>query len=93
MGAASGIELAKVLQRRLPDLPVLLASGYSHVLAQDGLHGFELLHKPYSADQLGRILGKVVPPRTAATDGQVGGTQDHAGFPSESSWDGTTRTS
>lgn len=61
MPGMGGIELAKVLKRRLPSLPVLLASGYSHVLAQDGLHGFELLHKPYSADQLGRILGKVVP--------------------------------
>ena len=61
MPGMGGIALAKTLQRRLPDLPVLLASGYSHVLAQDGLHGFELLHKPYSADQLGRILGKVVP--------------------------------
>ncbi|MFY9293421.1 MAG: PAS domain-containing protein [Methylorubrum rhodinum] len=59
MPGMGGIELAKILQRRLPDLPVLLASGYSHVLAEDGLHGFELLHKPYSADQLGRILGKV----------------------------------
>ncbi|QIJ78109.1 PAS domain-containing protein [Methylobacterium sp. NI91] len=63
MPGMGGIELAKILQRRLPDLPVLLASGYSHVLAQDGLHGFELLHKPYSADQLGRILGKVAPSR------------------------------
>ncbi|GLS45245.1 hypothetical protein GCM10007884_32340 [Methylobacterium brachythecii] len=61
MPGMGGIELAKTLQRRMPDLPVLLASGYSHVLAQDGLHGFELLHKPYSADQLGRILGKVAP--------------------------------
>jgi PAS domain S-box-containing protein len=61
MPGMGGIALAKILQRRLPDLPVLLASGYSHVLAQDGLDGFELLHKPYSADQLGRILGKVAP--------------------------------
>ncbi|MDF9790666.1 PAS domain S-box-containing protein [Methylorubrum extorquens] len=61
MPGMGGIALAKTLQRRLPNLPILLTSGYSHVLAQDGLHGFELLHKPYSADQLGRILGKVVP--------------------------------
>ncbi|KAA0115653.1 PAS domain S-box protein [Methylobacterium sp. P1-11] len=61
MPGMGGIELAKTLQRRMPALPVLLTSGYSHVLAQDGLHGFELLHKPYSADQLGRILGRVLP--------------------------------
>ena len=65
MPGMGGIELAKLLQRRMPDLPVLLASGYSHVLAQDGSHEFELLHKPYSADQLGRILAKVVPRHAA----------------------------
>ena len=61
MPGMGGIELAKHLHRRFPDLPVLLASGYSHVLAQNGSHDFELLHKPYSADQLGRILARVVP--------------------------------
>ncbi|MCJ2109188.1 PAS domain-containing protein [Methylobacterium sp. E-041] len=60
MPGMGGIALARLLQRRLPGLPVLLASGYSHVLAQDGLEGFELLHKPYSADQLSRILGTLM---------------------------------
>ena len=60
MPGMGGIAMARLLQRRFPDLPVLLASGYSHVLAQDGLDGFELLHKPYSADQLARILGSLV---------------------------------
>jgi DNA-binding NtrC family response regulator len=55
-----GIELAKLLKRRLPDLPVILASGYSHVLAQESANGFELLHKPYSADEVSRMLRKVV---------------------------------
>ncbi|MGH1588362.1 response regulator [Methylobacterium phyllosphaerae] len=60
MPGMGGIELAKVLKRRLPDLPVVLASGYSHVLAQESANGFELLHKPYSADQVSRILRKVI---------------------------------
>ncbi|MFD0935109.1 ATP-binding protein [Methylobacterium trifolii] len=59
MPGMGGIAMAKVLRDRLPDMPVLLASGYSHVLAQEGTHGFELLHKPYSAEQLGRILSRV----------------------------------
>ncbi|MCJ2050097.1 PAS domain S-box protein [Methylobacterium sp. J-070] len=59
MPGMGGVALAKELRRRLPSLPVVLASGYSHVLAQDGADGFELLHKPYSADQLSRILRKV----------------------------------
>jgi PAS domain S-box-containing protein len=66
MPGMGGIALAKLLRQRLPDLPVLLASGYSHVLSQDGSDGFELLHKPYSADQLGRILAKVVPRHAAS---------------------------
>ncbi|RYY15885.1 MAG: PAS domain S-box protein [Alphaproteobacteria bacterium] len=60
MPGMGGIALARLLKQRLPELPVLLASGYSHVLAQDGLEGFELLHKPYSADQLTRMLGMLV---------------------------------
>ncbi len=60
MPGMGGIALAEQLKRRLPDLPVVLASGYSHVLAADASHGFELLHKPYSAEQLGRILGRIV---------------------------------
>ncbi|MCJ2078218.1 PAS domain-containing protein [Methylobacterium sp. E-016] len=60
MPGMGGVELAKALQRRLPHLPVVLASGYSHVLAQEGTHGFELLQKPYSAVQLGDILHRLL---------------------------------
>jgi CheY-like chemotaxis protein len=63
MPGMGGVDLAKALQRRLPHLPVVLASGYSHVLAQEGTHGFDLLHKPYSAEQLGRILHRFLGPR------------------------------
>ncbi len=59
MPGMGGIELAKQLRRRLPDLPVILASGYSHILAEEGTHGFDLLHKPYSAEQLSRTLRRV----------------------------------
>lgn len=64
MPGIGGIALAQRLRERLPSLPVLLASGYSHVLAQDGAEGFELLHKPYSAEQLGRILRQLTTKRT-----------------------------
>ncbi|OHV17262.1 hybrid sensor histidine kinase/response regulator [Methylorubrum extorquens] len=60
MPGMGGIELARLLKQRLPDLPVVLASGYSHVLAQEGSHGFELLQKPYSAEQVSRVLRKAV---------------------------------
>ena len=56
MPGMNGIELAQEIRSRHGDLPVVLTSGYSHVLAQDGTGGFELLHKPYSVEQLSRIL-------------------------------------
>jgi PAS domain S-box-containing protein len=60
MPGMTGIEFAHQLARRYPKLPVVLTSGYSHVLADTGSDGFELLHKPYSLDQLSRALRKVV---------------------------------
>jgi DNA-binding NtrC family response regulator len=56
MPGMSGIDLAEEIRRRYPELPVVLTSGYSHVLAREGTHGFELLQKPYSIEQLSRTL-------------------------------------
>ncbi|WP_242187888.1 PAS domain-containing sensor histidine kinase [Sphingomonas sp. CARO-RG-8B-R24-01] len=60
MPGMSGLELGQEIRRRYPDVPVVLTSGYSHVLAQNGKHGFELLHKPYSVEQLSRVLRKAI---------------------------------
>jgi CheY-like chemotaxis protein len=60
MPGMSGIDLANRIRRDHPDLPVVLASGYSHVLAEHGTHGVELLRKPYSVEQLSRVLRKAV---------------------------------
>ena len=62
MPGMGGVALAHELRRRLPRLPVVLTSGYSHVLARDTGHGFEILHKPYSAEQLARVLRKATLP-------------------------------
>lgn len=58
MPGISGIELGHEIRRKYRNLPVVLTSGYSHVLAKNGTYGFELLHKPYSVEQLSRILRK-----------------------------------
>ncbi len=58
MPGMNGIELGKAIRADYPEMPVVLTSGYSNVLAQDGTHGFELLHKPYSVEQLSRVLRK-----------------------------------
>jgi CheY-like chemotaxis protein len=56
MPGMTGLELAHEINRRWPGLPVVLTSGYSDVLVRDGSFGFELLHKPYSLDDLSRVL-------------------------------------
>jgi PAS domain S-box-containing protein len=60
MPGIGGVELAKRLEQLLPQLPIILATGYSHVLAQEGAHGVDLLQKPYSADQLSQALRSVM---------------------------------
>ena len=56
MPGMSGIELGQEIRKHYPDLPVILTSGYSTVLAENGDHGFELLRKPYSVDELTAAL-------------------------------------
>jgi CheY-like chemotaxis protein len=62
MPGMNGVDLAREIQRLHPDLPVVLTSGYSHVLARTGTNGFELLQKPYSVEQLSRTLQAVAKP-------------------------------
>ena len=62
MPGMGGVELAKALRRTIPAMPIVLTSGYSHVLAREGDQGFELLRKPYSAEQLARTLQRVMAP-------------------------------
>ena len=59
MPGMTGIELAQEIRRRGYDVPVVLTSGYSHVLSEQGTLGFELLQKPYSVEQLSRALHRV----------------------------------
>lgn len=56
MPGMDGVDLAREVRRRWPDLPVVLTSGYSHVLAEEGSHGFPLLQKPYTMDGLLGVL-------------------------------------
>ena len=53
-GGMTGIELAREVRARWPDIGVLLTSG--HLSADSGLDGAEVLRKPYRADELARRL-------------------------------------
>ncbi|MCJ2061743.1 response regulator [Methylobacterium sp. J-088] len=72
MPGMGGLELARRLRTRFPGMPVVLASGHSHMLSQDDTHGFEVMHKPYSDEQIGRVLRRVIR-EPAATSGPKAG--------------------
>jgi PAS domain S-box-containing protein len=57
-GGISGIELARKLRSRFPELPILLTTGYSEQVA--GSHGFPVLQKPYELDSLAAALTNVL---------------------------------
>jgi CheY-like chemotaxis protein len=57
-GGISGIELARKVRDRFPELPVLLTTGYSEQVG--GSHGFPVLQKPYEMDSLASALGNVL---------------------------------
>ena len=63
-GGISGIELARKVRDRFPELPVLLTTGYSEQVT--GAHGFPVLQKPYQLDSLADALGKVLKLEIAA---------------------------
>jgi len=62
MPGISGLELARTLRERYPDLHVVLTSGYSELLARETDHGFALLRKPYTLGDLARAIN---PPRAS----------------------------
>jgi two-component system NtrC family sensor kinase len=72
MPGMTGIELAQEIRRHYVGLPVVLASGYSHVLSENGSYGFELLQKPYSIEQLSRVLHRIGRGRKVKRGSEVG---------------------
>lgn len=56
MPGMGGVELAHVARERWPDIPILLTSGFSHTLANDAAHGFDILRKPYAMNELSLSL-------------------------------------
>ena len=57
-GGISGIELARKVRGRFPELPILLTTGYSEEVG--GTHGFPVLQKPYELDALAAAVGKLL---------------------------------
>ena len=57
-GGISGIELARKVRDRFPELPILLTTGYSEEVG--GSHGFPVLQKHYEMDGLASALGNLL---------------------------------
>jgi len=57
-GGISGIELARKVRNRFPELPILLTTGYSEEVG--GSHGFPVLQKPYEMGALASALGNLL---------------------------------
>jgi CheY-like chemotaxis protein len=47
-----GLELAEVMKKRYPGIPILLTSGYSEMTAQAVSKGFQIIPKPYRMEEL-----------------------------------------
>jgi signal transduction histidine kinase len=60
-GGFNGLQLAREIRRRHPQLEVLLTTGYADAVASMNDGEFGLLLKPYSIESLGRALGMEVP--------------------------------
>ncbi|GMP05828.1 hybrid sensor histidine kinase/response regulator [Bradyrhizobium sp. TM239] len=56
MPGMTGLDLAQAIRDRGIGVPVVLTTGYSQALSQEGVTGFELVQKPYSIEELSRVL-------------------------------------
>ena len=57
-GGISGLELARKVRTRYPELPILLTTGYSEQVGE--AHGFDVLQKPYELTSLAAAICKVL---------------------------------
>jgi signal transduction histidine kinase len=60
-GGRDGLDLARELRRRWPDLPVLLMTGYSSAANSAAEEGFHVLRKPFTIPELAACLGAMRP--------------------------------
>lgn len=68
MPGMTGLELARAIRDRGIGVPVVLTTGYSEALAQESSHGFDLVQKPYSIEDLSQILHRAARVRDGAAE-------------------------
>jgi DNA-binding NtrC family response regulator len=55
-GGMSGIDLARTIRERYPQLPMLLTTGYSAAAREAAEEGFIILSKPFRISTLERVI-------------------------------------
>ncbi|MBR0960520.1 hybrid sensor histidine kinase/response regulator [Bradyrhizobium japonicum] len=63
MPGMTGLDLAKAIRDRGINVPIVLTTGYSQALSQEGAARFDLVQKPYSIEELSRVLHRAARPR------------------------------
>jgi CheY-like chemotaxis protein len=69
-GRMDGLALARAIREKRPDLPVLLATGYSDAL-RDVSGEFSIMRKPYEIGELSRAFSMLTAPKAGRDDAGV----------------------
>ena len=64
-GGMSGLDLATRLRERRPDLPVVLATGYSHAVEAGAGKSFTIIQKPFTAAKIAAAVRAATEKRSA----------------------------
>ena len=60
MPGMNGLELAEIMKKEFPGVPILLTSGYSDVAGDAITKGFQIIRKPYRMEELAIWLRKLL---------------------------------
>jgi signal transduction histidine kinase/DNA-binding response OmpR family regulator len=63
-GGMSGVDLAREIRRRRPEMPIMLATGYVEAARDASAEGLEVLAKPYQIEALERSLRELLVSRS-----------------------------
>jgi signal transduction histidine kinase len=64
-GGMSGVELAREIRRRRPDMPIMLATGYIEAARDAVAEGLKVLAKPYQIEELAHSLRELLASRSS----------------------------
>jgi CheY-like chemotaxis protein len=78
-GAMDGVELARTLRQRQPDLPVVLVTGFSSGVSDAELE-FAVLRKPFEVSDLSRVMAKAIADAQTANADNVIRLRDRRGL-------------